>query len=377
MSRLLFILCICFSFANAQNEIQPSNVRVLLEKDVHEALLEICGPYYIVNPYNGNKLSTGILSKRFMVRPIPIGLKWGQEFPGVHQMLIIPRGKNSKILVNGIQYDGTIAIFKTNNTINIINEIDIESFIKSLLTTRYSSSFPPEEKEALSAIAILARTNVYYHLANNKDSYWQIDAKKINYQGSFLVIDDSNISKAVNDTKDLLLLKNKTIPIEAKWTEHSAGKTASFNNIFRKNTDTSQIGMNVPIAALDRDNTHWKYKISKEKFSNIFNIKKFDDIKLFQEKFSSKVYGLKIISDSMEKDITFFDLQKKLGKKNIQSTDFTISIHDKYVHFDGYGKGHGVGLCSYSCSQMAQRGKNASEILPLFFQETSVVSIKK
>jgi stage II sporulation protein D len=57
------------------------------------------------------------------------------------------------------------------------------------------------------------------------------------------------------------------------------------------------------------------------------------------------------------------------------SSDFTVTIKDDTVIFSGFGKGHGVGLCLYSASALAQNGENAVKILSKFFPETYLYNI--
>src|SRR4051812_23405779 len=69
----------------------PRNIQVLLEKDAPEVLLEVKGPYYIFNPHDGSRIASGLLGKRFMIRELEKGLKWGEAFLGIHQVYIQPR----------------------------------------------------------------------------------------------------------------------------------------------------------------------------------------------------------------------------------------------------------------------------------------------
>jgi stage II sporulation protein D len=74
-------------------------------------------------------------------------------------------------------------------------------------------------------------------------------------------------------------------------------------------------------------------------------------------------------------DLDFLTLQKQLGKQHIMSSDFTIAIKDETVFFTGCGKGHGVGLCLYSASALAEKGGNAVEILAKFFPNTFLYNL--
>ncbi|MFA5250557.1 MAG: SpoIID/LytB domain-containing protein, partial [Parachlamydiales bacterium] len=183
--------------------LEAANIHVLLEKNAREALLEVRGPYYLHDPLNDAKISSGLLAKRFLVRSTEDGLKWGQEFIGIHQIRITPRNKETALLLNGIQYHGSIAIYKIGNTIKIINEVDVEDYLKSVLTDNFW--FSPES-EALNATAIVLRTNAYFQIMQNKNFFWHVDGKNTNYNGAALIIPDSAVVSAVDATRDLILV---------------------------------------------------------------------------------------------------------------------------------------------------------------------------
>ena len=378
IQNILFVCISLFSLTYAsafEYNFKPENIHVLLEKDVTEAFLEVCGPYYIFNPYDGSKISSGILGKRFIVRPTSLGLKWGQEFPGIHQMIVIPRSSDTSILLNGIQYKGAIGIYKVNEYINLINQIDVESYLKSILSTQFPY---PLESEAMAALAIAARTTSYYQIYKNNDSFWHVDGKIIGYQGSALVIPDSSTSHAIDATKNLILLNQKdehNTPFIATWTEHCGGKTASLQTVFRKDLDAPPEGVEAPIAALDRKDSRWSYSISTENLASLLDMKKISSIDLFQDSTSNKVYAIRIKYGDNTKDIDFFTFQKMVGKKFLKSNDFSVFMRDDEIHFIGYGKGHGVGLCLYSASAMAQNGDMAIKILSKFFPNTFIMNL--
>ena len=353
----------------------PQNIQVLLERDATEALLEVKGPYFLFNPQDGTKVASGLLGKRFMVHAIKAGLKWGEEFPGLYQLFIQPRSEETSIFINGIQYHGSVGIYAVGNRINIINELDIESFVKSQLSAQIAH---PQETEVMAALAILARTNAYYAVSRHKEAFWHISAADVGYQGSGLIADRSPIMKAVDSTRHLILVHpkdGKSLPFATAWTEHSAGKTASYQTMFRKEAFALPSGVEAPHAALDRKDSKWSYSISKKTLAHLLDIPQIASIESFVDSSSNKVYGLRIKDGHDAHDIDFFTLQERLGKQHLMSSDFTVSLKDEAVQFTGYGKGHGVGLCLYTASAMAQNGDNALKILSKFFPETYLMNL--
>lgn len=353
----------------------PRNIQILLEKDASEVLLEVKGPYYLLNPHDGSRIASGLLGKRFMVRELESGLKWGEEFPGIHQFYIKPRSQETSIFVNGIQYSGAIAVFGVAGNIHVINELDIESYVKSQLTSSISS---PLEPEVLSALAILLRTDAYFHATKNETSFWHISSQEANYFGSALIVPGSPIERAVDSTRHLILVhreEGQNLPFATAWTEHSAGKTASYNAIFRKDAFAPEKGVDAPHAALTRTESKWSYKIPKKALASLLGIAQIQSIEAFIDQPSNKVYGVRVKDGNEAQDFDFFALQGLLGKTNILSSDFTVSIKDDTVSFSGYGRGHGAGLCLYSASALAQNGENAVKILSKFFPETYLYNV--
>lgn len=353
----------------------PKNIQILLEKDATEVLLEVKGPYYLLNPHDGSRISSGLLGKRFIVRELENGLKWGEEFPGIHQFYIKPRSPETSIFVNGIQYAGGIAIFGVAGLIHVVNDLDIESYVKSSLTAQFPT---PLEPEVFSALAILMRTDAYYHATKNESFFWHVTAEETGYLGCALVVPDSPVEKAVDSTKHLILVHpsgGHNIPFATAWTENSAGKTASYETMFRKDTSAPEKGVEAPHAALTRLDSKWCYKISKKSLANLVDLGPIQSVETFIDPASNKVYGIRIKDGKTSQDLDFFAAQQLLGKANLLSSDFTVTVKDDTVVFSGYGKGHGAGLCLYSASALAQNGENAVKILSKFFPETYLYNV--
>ena len=363
------------SFERIAEPTSPRNIQILIGKDASEMLLEVKGPYYLLNPQDGSRIASGLLGKRFMVRELENGLKWGEEFPGIHQLYVKPRSSETSIFVNGIQYNGAIAIFGVAGLVHVINDIDIESYVKSVLTSHFVA---PLEPEVLSALAILVRTDAYYQATKNQTSFWHVLAQETGYTGSALVIPNSPIERAVDSTRHLILVhseQGKNLPFAATWTEHSAGKTAGYEVIFRREVHFPEKGVEAPHAALVRQESKWNYQISRKILGGLLGIDAIQSIETFIDADSSKVYGIRVKGTKETYDIDFFTLQNYLGKQHILSSDFTIALTEDMVRFSGFGKGHGVGLCLYSASALAQNGENAVKILSKFFPDTYLYNL--
>ncbi|HEX2582840.1 MAG TPA: SpoIID/LytB domain-containing protein, partial [Chlamydiales bacterium] len=272
----------------------PRNIQVLLEKDADGVLLEVKGPYHIFNPHDGSRVASGLLGKRFMIHELENGLKWGEEFAGIHQIYIKPRSEDASIFVNGIQYSGAIAIFGISGRVNIVNDLDIEDYVKAILAPQFNASTEPE---VLSALAILTRTDAYYNAIRSSNSFFHVVASEVGYQGSALTVPDSPNEKAVETTKYLILVhpnNGKNLPFAASWTENSAGKTAAYQSLFRKDGFAPDRGVEAPHAALARQESKWSYTVSKRVLAQALDVPQIKSLELFTDASSNKVYGVRV-----------------------------------------------------------------------------------
>lgn len=348
-----------------------AQVKVLLKKNVEGALIEVKGGYDVIDPFTQKKVSNGFKGKRFYLYPHSEGIKWGEDFAGIYQIKITPKDPVSSVLVDGIQYKGNLEIYHVDNKITIINEVDAENYLKSVLS---NPSFESYESSVIDAIAIAARTQIYYQIQHHDRAFWHIDAKESNYKGHALAHFSPKVIKSVDNTRFLVMTyEKKTFP--TTWNENCAGKTASYSAVFRKNS-SAPTGTKSVFAEKTRKDHHWSFTIPKAKLANLAQTNRITELDLYVDPLSEKVYAVRIQDGSHVKEMHFFDLQKGLGKSNLLSNDFTVSIEGNNITFDGYGEGCGVGLCLFSAKEMAKRGDTAPEILSVFYPYTHVEQIR-
>ncbi|MDR2539492.1 MAG: SpoIID/LytB domain-containing protein [Chlamydiales bacterium] len=350
---------------------KPPTIKILLHKDLPQAFLEAKGRYFVYNPQNDFLLASGIYPKKQPILSQEAGLKWGELFPGISQIRLVPGNPQSTILVNGIEYKGCVEIYDIKGKLHIINEIDIENYLRSVL---HLQSFSELDEEVMDALAIIARTKAYYLANKDPLLHWHVTSSEIDYQGSSLVCQNPNIPACIFRTRNMILTY-QSAPFEASWTEDSAGKTASFSHIFRKNSTTPS-GVDSPIASAQRENHNWSFVISKQQLAHLLDVKSVQELDLYRDADSHKVYAIRYRNGNEYKQMDFFTLQKKLGVK-LKSNDFTIDIDEKMIRFTGHGKGHGVGLCLFSAICMAKNAKKTPEILSHFFPNTKLEYVER
>jgi SpoIID/LytB domain protein len=290
------------------------------------------------------------------------GISWGDLYPGIFQLRIVPETGNDSVLVDGIQYRGCIEIYPLKGKLHLVNEVDIDSYLKAILTSQFPN---PIEEEAMQALAIAARTHVHFLTMKSGYAFWHIRAQEAGYLGYGLTFQHLHVDVAVEKTRRVIL-QCKSKPFPTAWTGHSGGKTASYSAIFRKDV-FCPAGVPVGPALQDRPRSQWRFSISTSELAKLLNLNNLKNVELFLDPSSQKVYGARFFCGQENKDFNFFALQEAIGAKRLLSNDFSITMQGSEWTFSGYGEGHGVGICIYSAREMAKHGKNAKAILKNFF----------
>lgn len=341
---------------------KPATIRVLLKKECDGALVEVRGAYQVYDPKTGKRLSGGRSGKRFFMYPHDTGIKWGENFLGIYQLRITPQKEGTTFFIDGVQYKGTLEVYHAENLMTLINEVDIENYIKAILTPQFDAFYTDPVMEA---IAIVARTDAYHRVLQNKEAFWHVNAKEVGFEGHAATLINPEIERAVDNTRFLVMtLEGKPFP--CTWTGNCAGRTANYSAIYRKNLGTPQ-GIDVAFAREAREEHRWTFTIAKNRLAQLAKVNRITKLDLFVENESKKVYAVRIHDGAHYVDLDFFALQAGLGKINLLSNDFTVSIQGDLVIFDGFGQGGGVGLCLFSAGKMAKRGDAVPDILATFF----------
>lgn len=358
---------------SAQKEEKLPELKVLIKQDVPGVLLESKGGYSVSDPANGKKLSSSNKSKRYYLHAQNDGIKWGEGFPGVYQVIVAGNQSKDTFLIDGIEYEGSISVYDIDNQLSIVNQVPIENYLKAYMSENFDGEH--YDMHVLKSLAIVLRTQLYYTAAKNKNAFWQIDRSHSTFLGCSNASLDRYVEEAIDSTKAVILTFNYR-PFFAEWTEHSGGSTASFPMIFRKNILSPQ-GVEAPLARKDKENTRWSFSIQKSQLAQMVKANRVTAIDTFEDANSQRVYAVRVKDGSHHLDFDFFAFQKLMGEKYLKSNHFTVNFDKDIVKFEGYGKGHGVGLCLYSANEMSKKGSTVEEILLAFFPNTLLQEVKK
>lgn len=352
-------------------ETKPATLKVRLFSSEKGALVEAKGAFDVINTMNGRKLSWGGQGKRFYMYGHDEGIKWGENFLGIFQVTLIPKSEATRFLVNGIEYPGAIEVYNAQNKLVVINELTVEDFLKAHLAPQISHDYNLSTYEAL---AIAMRTH-YYHLAEkNGGSFWHLDAKEIGYNGSGLNLQNLKLEAGILGTKYVVMNHNKhTFP--SGFSGNCAGKTASYAQVLRIKSSCPS-GVISPYAQEGRKLSGWKQNVPLTGLAKQIKLNRITNVETFKDPASHKVYATRFFDGIHSVDMPISKLQDMLGRDQIKSNDFNVSIQGDKLSFVGFGEGLGVGICLYSADKMADKSDDALKILSFFYPNVEFVKIK-
>lgn len=360
-----------------QNSAYYSNIRIGLKSMANSSLtLTLNGAYSV----NGQALSTGTTYTLSL--------------------------SNNKILFNGLIYDSfTLISTSTNNTLSIksgsttnkylgnmffkimngsifpINYLNIEDYLKGVVSIEMSDYFPIE---ALKSQAVAARN---YTLSNlglfNASGYDLTDSPDtqayIGYNST-----DTNVIKAVNDTRGMVQLYNDSL-VQAYYSASNGGYEEGSENVW-------VTAMPYLKSKLDSfDNNAWangnitfttaqiesilkskNYLTSTDKFLKL-------DLTNISRYISGRVSNIDVIyTNSLGTQLKIsLSKTKAYSFLNLPSSLYTVTYNsstNSYL-FTGKGFGHGVGLSQLGAKARAASGQTYNSILNFYFDGSYTQSL--
>lgn len=189
----------------SQEQRAPETIKILIVHDKPGVVLEVKGKYKLYDPHKDAFIATRFIGKRKFIQAMNDSIRWGEEFPGLHQLKIVPDDAATTTLVDGIEYKGNLYVYDIGGTISIVNEIPLDDYLRISLNSTYNTPLP---EEAAAALAIAARGNAWYLATNPKSDFFSIEASKIGYKGYAAGETKHGMDLAIAETKDMILTKD-------------------------------------------------------------------------------------------------------------------------------------------------------------------------
>ena len=291
------------------------------------------------------------------------------------------------LAVAGAKYRGHIVLsLAEDGTITVVNEVKLDDYIGGVISEEMSPDWPPE---ALKAQAVAARTFAVYSLGlHEEDGYDVCSTTHCQVYGGIESESPEGL-RAVSATRgEILTHQGKAI--YAAFHASSGGMTAG---------SEEGGGTALPYLKPARDsedaatpNRHWQVSLSVRELSSKlaaagFSVGRLKALELTPLKVgqgapdrypSGRVEQVRFVGSKQTVSVSGPKLRRMLG---LPSTLFEIRIgkqaakgkldmsgkEDTKLVFDGYGRGHGIGLAQWGAKAMAGH-KQYREILRHYYK---------
>ena len=131
-----------------------------------------------------------------------------------------------------------------------------------------------------------------------------------------------------------------------------------------------------------KDSPHykWHYVVSlsdiQEKLKEAgYRTGAINDILLLDRDISGRVKELKLVGSIISLKIPAKTFREIIGPDILRSANFTVLVTEGDAVFEGFGWGHGVGLCQWGAYFMAKQGLSAEKILAYYYPGSDVTHI--
>jgi stage II sporulation protein D len=348
-------------------------IRVAIIQDSESVNLKVRGDYEITDAKEkvlsrGKNLKTTIATYK---NGVLLGAIQSQS-----QKVFIKTASKDAVIIDGRKFSGSIQIIKKeNNRILAINHIDLEDYVKGILYHEVSHYWP---MEALKAQAIVSRSYAAYQIEVNKSKDFDVTSDIYSQVYGGRTSQRYRTNRAVEETYGLTLTyQDKIIP-------------AYFHATCGGRTEDASLLWNIDMPPLKgvfcgfcKESVHfnWHYVLALEEIEGKltkqgYKVDNIKDIEILGRDASRRIIDLKIVSAKRDLKISAKDFRNIIGPNIIRSTNFSVDIIKKDAVFEGFGWGHGVGLCQWGAYFMAKQGYTTSEILEYYYPGTDVKIIR-
>ncbi len=371
-----------------EGPVRPKNIRVLLEEKPadKEVIFDISSKdgFVLESPVGSGV--TALLSDsaiKIRVNDKKLYIKYqGKPYQKLkHNNIEICSARN-KLHVNDKTYQGnlTLCLDSQKNLLLLINKLDLEDYVYSVLRYESVPSWP-QEMQKVQAIA--SRTYALYHMKQSRTRNPKLpyDIRNTNhnqlYNGTH---EQTHLRAAVDETKNLVLTYHGNVAL-TMFDICCGGITPALMS--SRDTSKPYLCRSQPCVYCKNANDYvWKERCSCRDFMGQFKTNpkigakvqmlgpKLVDVKVVERDRAGVARRVRLIG---KHDITLTGREfKSILPGKIKSTAFSLKKeHDKII-IVGHGNSHFNGLCQWGARELVSRGWNYRKVLNFYYPGTNL-----
>lgn len=360
-----FFILILSSFAFATEE---PVVRVAILQGVPSIRVTVPTPCRLIDFATGKVVGEGKHLLWQQVEPSNSGLKIGsEEFPS-KAVLLEPK-EPGVVKVNARSYRGSLLLLRDSaGKLTVVNRIGLEEYLVSALA---SETHPDWPIEVLKAHAVVSRTMIAHRMWISRERPFDVTADTSTHLYYGVSVEREWARRAVQETRDQVLAYEREL-FSATFHANCGGHTEDAWELWQVKGNPEPLKGRPDPYCKDRRHYRWRKALSWRDFIEAVSpdaqgIGDIRGCRVVERNDSGRVRAVRLEGSMGTLVLSGKRFRELLGPNRLRSLKFSISSSRWGIFFDGYGWGHGVGLCQWGAYGMAREGHPMDAILSFYF----------
>ena len=305
------------------------------------------------------------------------GLQFG-NIPVASEAAVLEPVSETIFRINALPYRGSLILRRTKQgKLAVINRLPLEEYLVGALTSEVSAGWP---LEALKAHAVVSRTMAAHRIWIRRGQEFDMTANTSTHLYHGVSTERARTRQAVEETRGQVLAFEGEL-FSASFHASCGGHTEDVAELWStKNRIPPLEGVEDPYCK-NLKHYHWKTVFTEPEFLHLVGqeasiVGGLKAIEVTEINRSGRARGLRIQGEQGSLTLTGRQLREKLGANRLRSLRFTVSFQPGKAVFEGFGWGHGVGLCQWGAYGMAREGRLMDEILSFYFPQSQRRALK-
>ncbi len=264
------------------------------------------------------------------------------------------------------RFPGTLLVYHSSSHLLVVNEVPLERYLQTVVQSEVPAIWRPE---AHKAQAVAARTYALARMAQQSGQY-SLESTVMDqvYRPRRL---DARIVAAVKATRGQVLVAGGGL-IETKYHSTCGGRTENPDEVW------PELGMGHQWSTscwTCRSSPYYRWALAltlaelKTRLVTVRSgLKRVKSVEVTQKSGAGRVLRLAVHTEKGSFEMTGRDFRRAVSLRKVRSTYFDVRPSPRGIKILGRGFGHGVGMCQWGASGMAEAGRSYTEILKHYYR---------
>jgi stage II sporulation protein D len=281
----------------------------------------------------------------------------------------------SKVGVMGIHYRGRLILKASGDSLLLVNEVGLDSYLYGVLPSEVKESWP---MEALKAQAVAARTYALFRVSSSGSTLYDLDDSTSSQRYLGTSKEGARSMEAVDLSSGLVLSYHDQLA-QTFFHANCGGYTADSRRVW--GSDLAYLrGVRDPFCEKGKY-ASWHCSIDHDQLLKQLqlaghHLDDFESLTLKDRDSSGRWKTVVFAGHGAKDEMSAAAFRSAVGADLLRSTNFTWKRHGDSHEFEGHGWGHGIGLCQDGAEGMAKQGYSFRQIIYFYFSETKITKLK-